>query len=646
MTPRRSQLLVLVVCLIAVLGACGAPAPSSSRSGMTTPRAATNAPGTSTAAADWHDATLPVEARVEALLAPMTADEKIGQMMQLEKGSATPADVTHFMLGSVLSGGDGAPAPNDPAGWYAMVDAYQKAALVTRLGIPMLYGVDAIHGVNGVVGATIFPHQVGLGAAHDPGLVARIGHATANEMAAVGIRWDFGPVVAVPQDVRWGRTYEGYGEDPALVGSLASSFIRGLQGTAPASAGSALATAKHFAGDGGTAWGSSTTNGYSIDQGVTDVPGATFRAIHLAPYKDAIDAGARIVMTSFSSTGAGKVTGDRHLITDVLKGELGFTGFVVSDWGAIDQVDPDYTTAVAKAISAGVDMAMVPSDATRFGDAIRAGLASGAITPARVDDAVRRILRVKFEMGLFEHPMPPSGQAATVGSAADRELAREAVSKSAVLLKASPGALPIDGSKDTVLLAGRGADDIGLQSGGWTITWQGSEGAVTPGTSIAAALSGRLGNRLRVDTSGQFPAGTKASTGIVVVAEPPYAEGRGDSATLALPADELAVIGRVRPLVDRLIVVVLSGRPMMLDAILPSADAVVAAWLPGTEGAGVADVLLGTTPFTGTTPYTWPLTPADAPRTGKKPCEGARYPAGYGLDVTGAPLGPAACPIP
>jgi beta-glucosidase len=642
--PRPLRLLAVLLAALVVAAGCGAPQVSPPPAGSTPSSSASPVPAS--AATDWHDASLPVEARVDALLAQMTLDEKIGQMTQLQNRSATPEDVTRLFLGSVLSGGDGAPTPNDPASWYAMVDAYQRAALATRLGIPMLYGLDAVHGVNGVVGATIFPHEVGLGAAGDPVLVERIGRATAAEMAGVGVRWDFGPVVAAPQDVRWGRTYEGYAQDPARVSQLAAAFIRGLQGTDLAAAGSALATPKHFAGDGGTAWASSTTPGYSIDQGVTSVDDATFRAIHLAPYKSAVAAGARIVMTSFSSTPVGKITGDRHLLTDVLKGELGFTGFVVSDWGAIDQVDPDYQTAVAKSISAGVDMAMVPDDARRFGDAVRAGLANGAITQVRVDDAVRRILRVKFETGIFEHPMPPGGQASAVGSIADRALAREAVARSLVLLSTSPAVLPVNPTGGRVLLAGRGADDIGVQSGGWTITWQGSEGPTTPGTTIAAALGERLGDRLTFAADGAFPAGTRAPTGIVVVAEPPYAEGRGDSSTLALPPGDLEVVARVRPLVDRLIVIVLSGRPVMLDHILSAADAVVAAWLPGTEGSGVVDGLLGATPFTATTPYTWPLTPSDAPRTGKGPCDGARYPLGYGLDASGGLLGSAPCGVP
>ena len=290
----------------------------------------------------------------------------------------------------------------------------------------MLYGVDAVHGHNNVPGATIFPHQIGLGAAADPDLVERIGRATAVEMAATGIRWDFGPVVAVPQDVRWGRTYEGYGEDPIAVSDLASAFIRGMQGTDLSAPDSAIATAKHYVGDGGTTFGSSTTPGYLIDQGVvTDLDEETFRAIHLTPYEAAVDAGVRVVMASFSGTSAGKVHGDHRLITELLKGELGFTGFVVSDWGGIDQVDPDYDAAVARAITAGIDMAMVPYDGRRFQDAVRHGLTSGDILEGRVDDAVRRILRVKFEMGLFEDAdaacriaSRPSGPMPTARSAA------------------------------------------------------------------------------------------------------------------------------------------------------------------------------------------------------------------------------------
>ena len=641
-TPSIRRGRSLAVAVFLVVAACGGVTPSVTPSSSTVAPSGPAAPSASSPAVDWHDPTQTPAARAAALLAAMTLDEKIGQMTQLENHSVDPARVTALFLGSVLSGGGGSPPENTPAAWYAMVDAYQKAALATRLGIPMLYGVDAVHGHNNVVGATIFPHEVGLGATGDPALVEQVGRATAIEMAATGIRWDFGPVVAVPQDVRWGRTYEGYGEDPARVSQLASAFITGLQGPDLAATDAAAATAKHFLGDGGTAFGSSTTDGYLLDQGVTEVDEATLRAVHLPPYEAAIRAGARIVMASFSSTTTGKVHADRHLLTDLLKGELGFTGFVVSDWGGVDQVDHDYATAVARAIEAGIDMVMVPYDGARFQAAVRAGLASGAIEATRVDDAVLRILRVKFELGLFEHPMPPAGRAGDVGSDADRALARKAVAASLVLLKTSRDALPLRPA-DTVLLTGPGADDVGFQSGGWTISWQGGSGNVTPGTTIADALRVRLGDRLSTFPSPRdIPAGARADVGIVVLAEPPYAEGEGNSASLEIDVGSL--LATVRPKVDRLIVVILSGRPVMLGQVLPVANAVVEAWLPGTEGAGVADVLFGARPFTGTTPYTWPDAPEHAPRTGKAACDGAVFPLGYGLDVTGRTLGPAACP--
>ncbi len=628
-------LVAIVVAAALIAGACGTSQVS------TPPTPSPTAP-----ALDWHDPSQLPEGRAEALLAEMTIDEKIGQMTQLEKDSVDPAGVTNLLLGSVLSGGGGSPQQNDANGWYAMVEAYQEAALATRLGIPILYGVDAVHGHGNVLGATIFPHAIGLGAANDPELVERIGRATAVEMAATGIRWNFGPVLAVPQDARWGRTYEGFSEDPLAVAALGSAFTRGQQGADLTAPDAAAATAKHFLGDGGTAWGSSTTEGYAIDQGVTDLDEPTLRAIHMTPYEDAIAAGVRVVMASFSSTAAGKVHGDHHLLTEVLKGELGFTGFVVSDWAGVDQVDLDYQAAVAASISAGIDMVMVPYDAPRFQAAVKAGLEAGTIEGVRVDDAVARILRVKFELGLFETPMPPPGHAADLGSAEHRQLARDAAAASAVLLKTSAGVLPLAGDSGRVLLAGSGADDIGLQSGGWTIEWQGAAGPITPGTTIADALGARLGDRLTVDPGGTFPAGTRAPTGIVVLAEPPYAEGAGDSGTLSLPRADVDIVAAVRPLVDRLIVVILSGRPVLLDRLWPDADAVVAAWLPGSEGSGVADVLLGDKPLGGTTPYTWPKTPDDAPRTGKDACDGAVLPRGYGLDAAGTLLGPAACSEP
>jgi beta-glucosidase len=636
------MLRLCAVALVALVTACGTPVPSVSPAALSPV-----ASGSPPAERPWLDATKSVDDRVAALLGQMTLDEKIGQMTQIEKNAIDATNAGAFGLGSILSGGGGFPTPNTPEAWYDMVDAYQQAALATRLGIPILYGVDAVHGHNNVEGATIFPQNVGLGAANDPGLVEQVCSATALEMNATGVRWTFGPVVAVPQDVRWGRTFEGYGEATDLVSELGTACIKGLQGSGLAADNSAAATAKHFIGDGGTAFGTSEATGpngpYLLDQGVDEMDEATLLDLFLPPYQAAIDSGARIVMASFSSTAAGKVHGDRHLLTDILKGQLAFTGFVVSDWGGVDQVVPgDYRASVEKAINAGIDMVMVPTDHVRFITTMKALAQAGTIKQDRIDDAVSRILRVKFELGLFEKPMPAAGKAAEVGSDAARAIARTAVAQSAVLLKTSPGILPIAASGKKVLLAGQGADDIGIQSGGWTITWQGSTGEITPGTTLQAALGATLGDNLAFERDGRFPAGTKADIGIVVVAERPYAEGVGDSATLELPAVDVAVVAKMRPLVDTLVVVIVSGRPVVLDDVA-AADAVVAAWLPGTEAAGLADILLGDKPFVGTTPYTWPRTPEDAPRFGKSACDGAVYPVGYGLDATGKLLGPGAC---
>jgi beta-glucosidase len=637
---------VAVVAVVAFVAACG----SSTATG--TPGAPSGAPGpaasgSASSGRPWLDATKSVDERVAALLRQMTLDEKIGQMIQVEKNAIDAATAAGFSLGSILSGGGGFPSPNTPQAWYDMVNAYQQAALGTRLGIPILYGVDAVHGHNNVEGATIFPQNVGMGATNDPALVQQACAATALEMNATGIRWTFGPVVAVPQDIRWGRTFEGYGENTDLVSNLGAACVKGFQGSGLSGDNTAAATAKHFIGDGGTSFGTSTASGptgpYLLDQGADQMDEATLLKLFLPPYKAAIDRGTRIVMTSYSSTTAGKVHGDRHLITDILKGQLAFTGFVVSDWGGVDQVVPgDYSASVGQAINAGIDMVMVPTDYVRFITTMKSLVQAGTIKQDRIDDAVSRIVRVKFEMGLFEEPMPAAGKESEVGSDADRAIARTAVAESAVLLKTSPNVLPIPGSGKHVLLAGAGADDIGIQSGGWTITWQGSAGETTSGTTLQAALAAKLGDNLTFDRNGTFPASTKADIGVVVVAERPYAEGVGDSSTLAVPNEDVAVVAKMRPHVDTLVVVVMSGRPVVLDDF-GSADAIVAAWLPGTEGAGLADVLLGDKPFVGTTPYTWPKTAADAPRVGKSACEGAVYPVGYGLDATGKALGPPAC---
>ena len=648
--PNRRPLLrrLGVVALAALVLACGNSTSTGTPGSSGTPGASGSAATGTPAGAKspWLDATKTVDQRVSLLLSQMTLDEKIGQMTQIEIGALqrNPKPVASAFLGSVLSGGDGNPSgANDAKNWYSMVGGMQSQALTTRLAIPILYGIDAMHGDAHLTGSTVFPHNIGMGATHDAALVQQECKVTAAEMNATGVRWTFGPVVAVPQDIRWGRTYEGYGENTGLVTQLGTACLKGLQGTSLTDPNTVVGDPKHYIGDGGTAYG--TGQDAPLDRGTDNMTNAQIESMFLPPYKDAVQNGARIIMVSFSSTQeGGKVTGDKHWLTDVLKSQLGFTGFLVSDWGAIDLIDTsDYTASVKQAINAGIDMAMVPDDWAKFESTLKGLVQSGDVPQSRIDDAVSRILKVKFEMGLFENPMPPSGQADQVGSAANRAVARQAVAESAVLLKTGSKVLPIAKSGQKVLIAGEAADDIGRALGGWSISWQGSAGPTTTGTTLVQALQTQLGSSLTYKADAAFDSGTKADIGIVVVAEQPYAEGKGDSPTLQLPDADVALIAKMKPLVTKLVVVIYSGRPMMLDGIIGQADAVVAAWLPGTEVEGLADVLLGDKPFVGTTTYTWPKTPADAARIGKTACQGAVFPYGYGLDVSGKLLGPAAC---
>ena len=592
-----------------------------------------------TAAALYLDPGAPTGQRVEDLLARMTLAEKIGQMTQVEKNSLQPGKLTEFFIGSVLSGGGGSPSSNTPEAWVKMVDGYQKAALATRLRIPMLYGVDAVHGHNNLKGAVIFPHNIGLGAANDPALVEKIGAATAEELSATGIRWNFAPVVAVVQDIRWGRAYEGYSENTALVTALSSAYIKGQQnasGSGLAVAPSVLTTPKHFIGDGGTTWGSPTTNHYMIDQGDLRVDEATLRKVFLPPYQAAIQAGAQSIMVSFSSWNGQKMHGQKYLLTDVLKNELGFQGFLVSDWQAIDQLPGGYDSDVVAAVNAGIDLVMVPFAYPQFISSLTAAVQSGKVPQARIDDAVRRILTVKFNLGLFEHPYAGPALLKTVGSEAHRALAREAVAKSLVLLKNDAQALPASKDAALIFVGGPLADDIGAQCGGWTIEWQGKSGDITPGTSLLAAVRAAVSPTTKVEYSGDgsYNANAQADIGIAVVGEKPYAEGVGDAADLSLTDRDRTLIQNMRRSSKKLVVVVLSGRPLIITGELASADAWVAAWLPGTEGQGITDVLFGDLPFTGKLPYTWPasmdqlpLGPANPRAASQKPL----FPYGYGL---------------
>ncbi|WP_346111163.1 glycoside hydrolase family 3 protein [Nonomuraea maheshkhaliensis] len=564
-------------------------------------RAVLPSPATARAAFPYQDPGLPVPVRVADLMSRMSLDDKLGQMTQAERGSASAADVTAYRLGSVLSGGGSAPPVNTAAGWADMYDSYQNAALATPLGIPLVYGVDAVHGHNNVVGATIFPHNIGLGATRDPDLAERIGRAVAEEVSGTGIDWNFAPCLCVARDDRWGRTYESFGETPDLPASM-TSIVTGLQGERLGGPASVMATAKHYVGDGGTTGGA--------DQGDTRLSEADLRAVHLPPFAAAVRRGVGSVMISFSRWNGVKVHGHRYLITTVLKEELGFGGFVVSDWNGIDQIDGVPGTSaldVRTAVNAGIDMVMVPVEWRRFIDLLRAEVRAGRVSTARVDDAVRRVLTKKFELGLFEKPLTDRSYTASVGSAAHRALARQAVARSQVVLKNDGGVLPLARTGGKIFVAGKNADDIGNQSGGWTITWQGSSGAITPGTTILQGIRNTVGSAATV-TYSRDGSGIDGSyrVAVAVVGETPYAETKGDRpGGLGLDAADLNTIATLRASGVPVVVVLVSGRPLDIAAELPGWNAAVAAWLPGTEGQGVADVLFGLVPPTGRLPMTW-----------------------------------------
>lgn len=613
------------------------------------------------------DALSPEQERfVASLLEQMTLAEKIGQMTQPEKNSVKPGDVARLGLGSVLSGGGGNPDPNTPSSWRAMVSGFVEESLSSRLQIPLIYGVDAVHGHNNVVGATIFPHNIGLGAAGDAELARRIGRATALEVAATDVRWDFAPAVSVPQDVRWGRSYEGYSQDPAVVSALAAAFTLGLRGDAWDAPTAVLPSVKHFVADAATTWGSSRRvdrsalgsdrtlaiaqmgqsfvelldlGAWQIDQGDSEIDEEILRAVHLAPYRAVLATGALNVMASYSSWQGQKLHGHRYLLTDVLKGELGFQGFVVSDWEGVDQLGGgqtgsdqpgnDHGARIAQAINAGIDMVMVPFEYERFIENLTRAVEAGQVPVSRIDDAARRILRAKVALGLFIQPHTDPGLLARVGCAEHRQLAREAVSRSAVLLKNGSGVLPLDAAGPELVVVGQAADDLGAQCGGWTISWMGGHGETTAGTTLLAGLRALAGAE-RVHYSPDAELDRRYAVGVAVLAEEPYAEGMGDRADLHLSADQLALLARARSHCERLVVVLYSGRPLIVSDQLPDWDAFVAAWLPGSEGQGLADVLFGVQPFTGRLSFDWPRSMSDVPR---RPGAELLFPLGAGLQT-------------
>jgi beta-glucosidase len=549
--------------------------------------------------------------QVKKLLSQMTFEEKIGQMTQAEHGGLKDiTDVEKYYLGSILSGGSSDPENgNSLQAWTDLYDNYQKHALKTRLGIPLLYGIDAVHGHNNVLGAVIFPHNIGLGCTRDPKLVERIARITAIEVRATGINWTFSPCVTVPQDIRWGRTYEGFSENSELVKILGEAAVRGYQSSDLKNPLSILACAKHYAGDGGTIFGSSELT-KMLDQGDTCVDEATLRKIHLSPYITAVQAGVSSIMPSYSSWNGVKCSASKHLLTKVLKEELGFEGFLISDYIAIKQINPDYKTAVEISISAGMDMAMEPKSYREFFTAIKELVEQGKVPMSRIDDAVTRILRVKFAMGLMDKNKSVFTDRSLhkkFGSAEHREVARQAVRQSLVLLKNERNTLPISKKVTRIHVSGKSADDIGNQCGGWTIDWQGRSGDVTTdGTTILQAVKNTVSKDTKVTFSKDGTGADGADIGVVVIGETPYAEGKGDVAGPILAKEDIETVNNMKKAGIPVVVILISGRPLIINDVLERADAFIAAWLPGTEGQGVADILFGDYRPTGKLSFSWP----------------------------------------
>jgi len=571
-------------------------------------------------------------ARARELVSQMTLDEKLGQMMQAERGTIHGADdVARFGFGSILSGGGSSPQPNSPASWARMATDFRSQSLQSRLHVPVLYGVDAVHGHNNVYGAVIFPHNIGLGASRDPDLVRRIGRATALEVAATGIDWTFSPVVTAARDERWGRTYEAFGETPELAALLGPALIAGLQGERlGAHPDGVLACAKHFLADGYTDGGK--------DQGNSSITPDELERDVLPVYQKVIEAGVGSIMVSFSSIDHVKMHCHGPLLNDTLKGRLGFGGFLVSDWQAIEQLPGDYGEQLVSSINAGVDMVMAPKGYTGFLGKMRE-LVPGRISVARVDDAAARILSVKCALGRLEpgaYRKNAAGALAlpagieTVGSAEHRALAREAVRRSLVLLQNRGGVLPLKKALKRIHLAGSHADDLGNQAGGWTISWQGQSGAVTIGTTLRQAVEARAsGTQVTYSLDGSGAEG--ADVAVIAIGERPYAEGHGDHQKLSLDPAQLAVISSVRAAHVPIVLVLMTGRPLLLGDVPDSADALVAAWLPGSEGAGISDVLFGDYDFEGKLPHSWPRSLEQVPINDGDANYDPLYAYGFGL---------------
>ena len=597
-----------------------------------------------------------IQEQVDALMGKMTLAQKIGQMVQTERMSITPDEVKAWHIGSVLSGGGSSPGDNSLQDWVNMNDAYWAASMEDdegHLAIPILYGIDAIHGNNNVQGATIFPHNIGLGAANDADLLAKVAQVTAKEILASGVEWTFAPTLAVARNSQWGRTYESYSEDPAIVSAYSGRFVDGLQGDLGTD--SVIACVKHWVGDGGTTHG--------IDQGETTLPEEELERLHMASYYPAIEAGVLTVMVSFNSWMGEKCHGHQYLLNYLLKEKLQFQGFVISDWDGIDYLSENYFDAVAIGVNAGIDMFMVSEHWQPFIDHLTHHVVRGTVAMDRIDDAVRRILSVKFAYGLFDKPRPAQrhwSNHVSFGSQEHREVAREAVRKSLVLLKNENAHLPL--AKDQrILVTGKNAHNTGHQCGGFTIAWQGTSGNefVIGGTSIWEGIQQIASSAvLSADGSGHDADPALHDVANVVIGETPYAEGMGDIRTgddvivqagsqingllkvlepygntmlLAdLHPEDLQTITNITSRGVPVITVFVAGRPLVTNRELDASSAFVAAWLPGSEGQGVADVLFGDYDFSGKLSFSWPRTVDKTPNIGDTDYD-PLFPYGFGL---------------
>ena len=578
-----------------------------------------------------------IDKKVTHLIEKMTVDEKIGQMTQLDRRFLrSDEDLVNFGIGSILSGGGSVPEDNTVEGWANMYNHFQKIALQSRLQIPIIYGVDAVHGHNNVPNATIFPHNIGLGCTFDEDLVYKVSKATAKEVAATGIDWNFAPCLSIPQDPRWGRYYEGYSEDPELVSKLGVAAINGYQNKIGGKH-SIAACAKHFLGDGATIWGTGDNN-YKIDRGNAIISEEDLRNKYLIPYEDAIDNGVLTIMASFNSYNGLKCHANEYLFNDLLKGELNFEGFVISDWRGIDEIPGDYKSDIVTSVNSGIDMIMVPGDTIwggepyhKFLKLFKESVNEGLISEERLDDAVFRILKVKHQMGLFDNPYANKKYIKDFGSKKHRKIAKEAVQKSLVLLKNENNILPLSKKLKKIHVAGVGANNIGMQCGGWTIEWQGKMGNITKGTTILDGIKSSVSNETIVSYTEDGKNASNADVGIIVIGEKPYAEGMGDNETLELSKDDLMVLENMKSANIPLVVIMLSGRPLMITEELNDWDAFVAAWLPGTEGDGVSDVIFGDYSPTGKLSFSWPQNISQIPSDYKEPNYNPLFRYNYGL---------------